>query len=330
MGDGVQFTVTALGGLTFGFWCSVKLSLILFAIVPLLAAAVGLIIKLNQTKTVRASKSYAEAGSIAYSSVSSIRTILSLNANEKVIGKFEEATQEAYLGATRHVVYLGAANGAMWAVFLFAYLPLTLYGSYLLYSEVGETGCDPSGAIEANESCSITAFQVLGSLLGITFGGAVIPIIIGSVESFVDARSACFPALVALHRKSTREGQSAKSLKRDEAIRESLRRRSAITSLPPYAIDSSSPDGSKPKTVEGHIKFQDVSFRYPAQLGTDVYNSLNLEIKPGTTVALCGPSGGRSRVQSIVIFCIQSQLFSQLEIKYIFSHDFLPKEEKGP
>jgi ATP-binding cassette subfamily B (MDR/TAP) protein 1 len=292
MGDGIQFTVTALGGLAFGFWCSVKLSLILIGIVPLLAAATGLLMKLNQSKTLRANKSYAKAGSIVYSSVSSIRTILSLNAVEEVIGKFEEATQEAYLGATKHVVHLGAANGVVMAVFLFAYLPLTLYGSYLLYSDVGETGCDPSGVIEANESCSVTAFHVFGCLMGITFAGAVIPIISGSLESFVDAQSACYPALVAIYRKTPREGQSEKSLQRDEAMRESLQKRSANTSIPPYAIDSSSPDGSKPKTVEGRIEFKDVSFRYPTRLGTDVYNGLNFEIKPGTTVALCGPSGG--------------------------------------
>lgn len=59
--------------------------------------------------------------------VSSIRTILSLNAVEEVIAKFEEATQEGYSGATGQLVKLGAANGALMAVFLLAYLPLTLY-----------------------------------------------------------------------------------------------------------------------------------------------------------------------------------------------------------
>ena len=55
MGDGVQFTITALGGLAFGFWCSWKLSLLILTVVPLMAGITGVVIKLNQTKTARAS-----------------------------------------------------------------------------------------------------------------------------------------------------------------------------------------------------------------------------------------------------------------------------------
>ena len=131
MGDGVQFTVTALLGFGFGFYCSWKLSLTILAIVPIMALVTGIAVKLNQTKTARANESYAKAGSIVHSSVSSIRTILSLNAVEDVIAKFEEATQEVFLGASRQQASLGAANGALMAVFLFSYLPLTLYGAYL-------------------------------------------------------------------------------------------------------------------------------------------------------------------------------------------------------
>ena len=296
MGDGVQFTITALGGLGFGFWCSWQLSLLLLSVVPLMAVVTGLVLKLNQTKTARANESYAKAGSIVFSAVSSIRTILSLNAVEEVIYKFEEATQEAFIGATGQVVYLGAANGALMAAFLLAYLPLTLYGSYLMYTDVSNTGCDPSGGVSSNISCNTTAFEVFGALMGITFGGAVLPQITASLEAFVGARSACYPALVAIHRKTSREGQVEKDRKKDEAKSKSLQRRSTAISLPTYAIDSSSPDGVKPKTVGGHIEFKDVSFRYPTRLEADVYNGLNLEIKPGTTVAICGPSGGKCTV----------------------------------
>mmetsp|Transcript_4918 Transcript_4918/g.14223 ORF Transcript_4918/g.14223 Transcript_4918/m.14223 type:complete len:1045 (+) Transcript_4918:504-3638(+) len=292
LGDGIQFTITAIGGLAFGFWCSVKLSLLLLAIVPVMAVVTGLVLKLSQTKTARANESYAKAGSIVYSSVSSIRTILSLNAVEDVIAKFEEATKEAYLGATGQVVYIGAANGSLMAVFLFAYLPLTLYGSYLMYIGVQETGCDPSGTVPNNESCNSTAFEVFGALMGVTFGGAVLPQVAASLEAFVDARSACYPALVAIYRKTSREDQTETDLKKDEHMRKSLQRRSTLNSLPHYQIDSSSPSGMKPKAVVGDIEFKDVSFRYPTRTKVDVYNGLNLKIKAGTTVALCGPSGG--------------------------------------
>jgi len=295
MGDGIQFSITAIGGLAFGFWCSWKLSLLLIAIVPLMAVVAGLVVKLNKTKTARANESYAKAGGVVFSTVSSIRTILSLNAVEEAIAKFEEATQEAFLGATGEVVYLGAANGALMAIFMFAYVPLTLYGTYLMYKEVGATGCDPSGTLSSfdppNESCNATAFEVFGALMGVTFGGAVLPQISGAVEEFIGARSACFPALVAMYRKTTREGETES--KKDEKTRKSLQMRSSSVSLPSYVIDSSSPNGLvKSKAAEGDIEFKDVSFRYPTRLEVDVYNGLNLKIKAGSTVALCGPSGG--------------------------------------
>ena len=59
-----------------------------------------------------------------------------------------------------------------------------------------------------------------------------------------------------------------------------------------YVIDSSSPDGLKPESVEGNISFREVTFAYPTRREVNVFNGLNLEIKAGQTVALCGPSGG--------------------------------------
>ena len=107
LGDGIQFTITALGGFGFGFYCSWKLSLIIIGVVPFMALSAGLVMKLNQSKTARATESYAKAGSVVYSAVSSIRTILSLNAVDDIILKFNEATEEAYSGAVSQVIYLG-------------------------------------------------------------------------------------------------------------------------------------------------------------------------------------------------------------------------------
>lgn len=67
--------------------------------------------KLNQSKTTRQAAAYKSAGSIAYSSVSSIKTVLSLNAVETMIDKYNEATQEAYNLATGILVKQGFWNG---------------------------------------------------------------------------------------------------------------------------------------------------------------------------------------------------------------------------
>ena len=78
--------------------------------------------KLNQSKTARQADSYKSAGSIAYSAVSSIKTVLSLNAIETMISRYNEATQEAYILATGIHFKQGFWNGALPnSVYLFAH-----------------------------------------------------------------------------------------------------------------------------------------------------------------------------------------------------------------
>ncbi|KAG2186819.1 hypothetical protein INT44_003045 [Umbelopsis vinacea] len=57
------------------------------------------------------------------------------------------------------------------------------------------------------------------------------------------------------------------------------------------SIDPDSTVGKKLDTVKGHIVFKDVMFKYPTRPDTTVLKNLNLDIKPGMTVAFCGPSG---------------------------------------
>ncbi|ORZ38750.1 P-loop containing nucleoside triphosphate hydrolase protein [Catenaria anguillulae PL171] len=49
--------------------------------------------------------------------------------------------------------------------------------------------------------------------------------------------------------------------------------------------------GVKPETVKGHIVFKGVDFSYPSRPDAQILKDFNLEIEPGTTVALVGQSG---------------------------------------
>jgi len=68
-------------------------------------------------------------------------------------------------------------------------------------------------------------------------------------------------------------------------------------------IDSESKDG---KTVNaekgrGHIRFENVHFRYPTRPGVRVLRGLTLEVQPGTYIALVGASGsGKSTVIQLI------------------------------
>lgn len=68
-------------------------------------------------------------------------------------------------------------------------------------------------------------------------------------------------------------------------------------------VDADSPDGQMldPTTVQGHVHFSGVHFRYPSRPGVRVLRKLNLEIPAGKYVALVGPSGcGKSTTIQLI------------------------------
>ena len=64
-------------------------------------------------------------------------------------------------------------------------------------------------------------------------------------------------------------------------------------------IDAESEEGKKlaSEKVQGHIRLENVHFRYPTRPAVRVLRHLSLEVKPGTYIALVGASGcGKSTV----------------------------------
>jgi ATP-binding cassette subfamily B protein len=54
--------------------------------------------------------------------------------------------------------------------------------------------------------------------------------------------------------------------------------------------------------VQGHIRFENVSFRYPARPEVAALDGISLEIKPGETVAFVGPSGaGKTTIIQMIL-----------------------------
>jgi ABC-type multidrug transport system fused ATPase/permease subunit len=66
LSDGVQFFVTVILGMVYGFWSSWQVSLLVLAVVPFMALSASALMKLATTQTVRANSSYAAAGSVVY------------------------------------------------------------------------------------------------------------------------------------------------------------------------------------------------------------------------------------------------------------------------
>ncbi|KAJ1965479.1 ATP-binding cassette permease mdl1 [Dipsacomyces acuminosporus] len=62
------------------------------------------------------------------------------------------------------------------------------------------------------------------------------------------------------------------------------------------------PDGTVIKDFVGNIKFEDVDFHYPTRPDVQVFQKLSLEIKPGSHIAVAGPSGkGKSTITGLLL-----------------------------
>lgn len=72
-----------------------------------------------------------------------------------------------------------------------------------------------------------------------------------------------------------------------------------VDRVPP--IDTKDSEGLKPTSVKGDVSFEKVEFAYPTRPLEMILRGLNIDAKPGQTVALVGPSGcGKSTTVSLL------------------------------
>jgi ATP-binding cassette subfamily B (MDR/TAP) protein 1 len=161
LGEGIQFFTTFVGGIGYSFYASWRVAFVILGVLPFVSLAALAVMSINQTKGSRASAAYSIAASIAYSTVSSMKTVLALNAIPEFISEYKEATLEAYTQSIGPLVKQGLAFGSMLGSFICLYCVLTLYGTYLIYRDVRGEGCDPS-ASGFGTACSESGPDVFG------------------------------------------------------------------------------------------------------------------------------------------------------------------------
>jgi ATP-binding cassette subfamily B (MDR/TAP) protein 1 len=303
-GEGIQFLTTGIGGVGYSLYASWRAALVVIAVIPFVAVSAIMVVNLNQTKSSRAAQSYSRAGSVAYSTVSAIKTVLSLNATPTMIKQYSDATQDAFKNATSVLLKQGFANGSMLGSFICLYAILCLYGTSLLYKDIEDTGCDPSNGVGGNDTCDSSGPDVFGAMLGVAFAAQGVSQVGNFLETFANARAAAHAALQAINRKPGQPKEivyaETEEEKKDDEMEKSIRssrsgsqaEKKIRAVLPEYAIDSSSTAGLKPKKVDGHIKFENVSFAYPTRPDDPILTSLSIDIEAGKTIAFVGPSGG--------------------------------------
>lgn len=307
-GEFVQFgTMTVLSAL-YSLIEEWRVTLVILLTTPIVAGFSLGVMQISQTKSARATEAYSRAGSVAYATVSGIKTILSLNAGSKMIQKYGDATEDAFVKSTKPLIKQGFVTGMMMGSFLVMYAIFTLFGSFLIYRDVKKTGCDPLGVIPNNEACPSSAPNVFGALLGIAFAGSAISQVTNFFEVFAATRVAAGQAMMAINRKP---GQPEEKIYHIEDEKEDTEDNESVTSssrhssflmespegrikaiLPRYEIDSMSEEGLRPTEIDGRLTFDNVGFYYPTRPGQTVLNELSIDVPAGKTIAFVGPSGG--------------------------------------
>ncbi|CAJ1946712.1 unnamed protein product [Cylindrotheca closterium] len=308
-GEGIQFFTTGVGGVGYAMYASWKVACVVLGLTPVISFMGYMVMVLNQNKTKESTKAYSNAGSVAYSTVSGIKTVLSLNAMQTMIKKYKDATQEAMQIATGTLWKMGFFNGGMLGSFILLYCVLCIFGSYLLYNDIQDNGCDPSAGNPAVDTCSNSGPDVFGAMLGVAFAAQGITQVGSFVECFAAARVAAFEALTAINRKpgapeetiyheekkksiddSTKSATTGKGS--EQPVGETAPEQRIKAVLPQYLIDATSEEGKKPENVDGRLTFDKVRFHYPTRPGQQILNDFSIDIAAGKTIAFVGPSGG--------------------------------------
>ena len=222
-------------------------------------------------------------------------------------------------------------NSGMVGSFMLLYCILVLYGASLLYKDVEDTGCDPSGGVDGVETCDSSGAGVFGAMLGIMFAAQGVSQVGNCASAFTEARSAAHSALMAIKRvpgtpeetvykteeemekdkpatnvKAVTNGDeetgistSQSDAATDNSTRAELDRIKAI--LPKYEIDAFSEEGLKPDNIRGDLEFSDVYFSYPTRPKEPILQGFSVKVEPGKTIAFVGPSGsGKSSAVAMI------------------------------
>jgi ATP-binding cassette subfamily B (MDR/TAP) protein 1 len=165
VGDKVTNFITmagrAIGCVVLAMVSAWKFSIVILAVVPVIATCMSCIVILTKKYIIKEMKSYGLAGTIAQETLSSLRTVLSLNMQKIQVKKYEEGLALAESMGIKKGLVAGVTVGALLSTMHFLYAIGVLYATYLIRTE-----CDvyPPGIIMQSFFCMITAAFAFGEI----------------------------------------------------------------------------------------------------------------------------------------------------------------------
>ncbi|CAM9118169.1 unnamed protein product, partial [Heterosigma akashiwo] len=286
IGEAIQYTSQFVGCYCLGFYYSWKISLVIMAAFPLITVAAIYMQKTIKAKTEGERTFYAAAGGVAQEALGAARTVFSLNGQGRELRKYESRLAGAEREGARAARALGAGTGLLFACNFFIYALGYWYGSHLRANQLQDGCAEDDSCISGGDIITVFFSVLMGSM---SMGQAS-----PGFQAVATARAAATEVLAVIARRPE--------------------------------IDASTKAGATLACPEGRLSFRGVHFVYPTRPGNPVYRGLDLEVAPGESVALVGPSGeGKSTLIALVLrfydpregaVCLDGQDIRGLNLKW--------------
>jgi ATP-binding cassette subfamily B (MDR/TAP) protein 1 len=110
-GEIAEYLSAAVGGMVYAYYSSWKVALVVTCSIPLVSIFAVVTVKFNTTKSRRSAVAYKRASSVAYTAVSAIKTVSSLNAAGNMVQQYARSTHDGLRMAVNSVIKQGLAYG---------------------------------------------------------------------------------------------------------------------------------------------------------------------------------------------------------------------------
>jgi ATP-binding cassette subfamily B (MDR/TAP) protein 1 len=171
---GITQVITAYA---IAFSTSWKLSLVIFALLPIFLFAGYFIGKKTQEGMIKSRLSYEKAGGIAEEVLYHIKTVASFANYDYEKKRFNEKIEETYRAAKQSDVQIAIGNGILYFAFLSTYALAIGYGSYLIYLR----------EVNSNTGLTMSTGDVITTLFAMMFGsysiGTMAPVLKAMLEA---------------------------------------------------------------------------------------------------------------------------------------------------
>ncbi|KAJ2718505.1 hypothetical protein GGI07_005726 [Coemansia sp. Benny D115] len=196
----VQYTTTFITGIIIAFSKGWRLTLVVLSVLPVLVGSAGLMGMLLAEKTSGGQNSYAEAGGVADEVLSSIKTVMAFDGQDRELKRYREKILGARAQGIKKAYVLGGCMG---------FIMFSIYSVYALGFWYG-------GKLAREDK--MTPAAVLNVFFSLIIGGFSLGNAAPSISSVASARGAAVKVYQVIDRKSpidpvnTEDGLSAENI----------------------------------------------------------------------------------------------------------------------